>query len=109
MSSANPKTLLRPKVRGMCLSPFWYIGRAIIVACPAGLEILTLIARQKPGSVGRGELMREQRAHTLGAKAAEIDVEVGMHRDQLADVDAQSAFAQAFCPLRPAALFSRVT
>ena len=39
---------------------------------------------------------RETRAHAVGAETAEIEVEVGMDRDELADIDAGGAFAQAF-------------
>ena len=45
---------------------------------------------------GWGELVCKKRTHAVGAQAAEIEVEVGMHRHELADIDAIRPFAQAF-------------
>jgi len=40
--------------------------------------------------------VRQQRTHGLSAKPAEIEVEVVVHRNELADVDVSRAFTQAF-------------
>ena len=47
--------------------------------------------RQKARAIGADKLIREMRAQPIGAKTAEIDVEVAVDRHELADVDVGDA------------------
>ena len=61
--------------------------------CAGLLPIGTAI--KVPAVVGN-ELIGETCTHAVGAEATKIEVEVGMHRHELADIDALMAFAQPF-------------
>src|SRR5205823_957361 len=65
-------------------------------SCGSRLLIWAAIIGQKSRPVGRYELVREMRAHAVGAETAKIEVEVAMDWNELADIDSGGAFAQPF-------------
>jgi hypothetical protein len=74
-------------------------------------QITVAVIGRKPRQVGRGELLGEMREHGDRAETAEVEVEVGMDRHEVADIDAggRAAFVEAGRRFQTGRSLSRAT
>ena len=64
--------------------------------CHHGLRIGSDCAGKKSLPIGHNELIRDPGTQINGAETAEVEIEIRMHRFELAHVDALMAFLEAF-------------